>query len=85
MGSLYYFISSDFMHKMKNILTSRSYEQAIIIPSGEVLTFGQEVWGCPLDFCRYVIKMDLLVLEIVEFDIILSMVWFSTCHATINF
>ncbi|MEW3413010.1 retropepsin-like aspartic protease, partial [Pseudomonas aeruginosa] len=71
-GSSHSFISRTFMREIGRLPTFKSQRLTVSLPSGDTLGVTQEVRGCPLDFDNLILTVDLLVLEMVDFDIILG-------------
>ncbi|XP_074576599.1 uncharacterized protein LOC141833108 [Curcuma longa] len=82
-GSSHSFISRAFMREIGRLPTLRQQHLTVSLPSGDRLDVTQEVRGCPLDFGDMILTVDLLVLDLIEFDIILDMDWLTVYYTPV--
>ncbi|XP_074588100.1 uncharacterized protein LOC141844004 [Curcuma longa] len=83
-GSSHSFISRIFMKEIGTLPILRLQRLTVSLPSCDILDVTQEVRGCPLDFDNIILIVDLLVLDMIEFDIILGMDWLVVYHAIVD-
>lgn len=79
------FVSVTFVHlsKLAMELVSKSLNLTLLI--GEVVVSSDMSSRCPLVLCRHVPKVDLVVFNLLGFDIILDIDWLSQHYTCINF
>lgn len=51
---------------------------------GKVVVCSKVAIGCPLVLCRHVLEVNLIVFNLLEFDIILGMYWLFQHYSCIN-
>ncbi|TYJ96729.1 ty3-gypsy retrotransposon protein [Cucumis melo var. makuwa] len=57
---------------------------SVSTPSGECMLSKEKVKGCQIEITGHVIEVTLLVLDMLDFDVILGMNWLAANHASIN-
>lgn len=57
----------------------------VALLTGEVVVSSKVASECPLVLCGHVLEVDLVVFNLLGFDIVLSMDWLSQHYACINY
>ncbi|KAA0065812.1 ty3-gypsy retrotransposon protein [Cucumis melo var. makuwa] len=57
---------------------------SVSTPSGECMLSKEKVKGCQIEITSHVIEVTLLVLDMLDFDVILGMDWLAANHASID-
>ncbi|KAA0066508.1 ty3-gypsy retrotransposon protein [Cucumis melo var. makuwa] len=57
---------------------------SVSTPSGEVLLSKEKIKACQIEIANQMLDVTLLVLDMQDFDVILSMDWLSANHASID-
>lgn len=85
-GDTHTLISAIFIIK-NSVISSMPLEIdfRISTPNGEVILINSICKACILGVEDREIKIDLLVLELKDFDLILAMDWLATYHASIDY
>ena len=55
-----------------------------MVPSGETLNLGQLIKACEVSICDNTLCVDLIILEMHDYDVILGMDWLSMHYAMID-
>ncbi|KAL2541612.1 Pepsin-retropepsin like protein [Abeliophyllum distichum] len=82
-GAMHSFISTVFMDKIGNKYEKTNGVLDVSIPSGEIISTNQIVKDIKLEIEGRILKEDLYLLGMKDFDVILEMDWLSGNHATI--
>ncbi|KAL0539362.1 hypothetical protein IC582_023573 [Cucumis melo] len=82
-GSSHSFISSAFVLHARLEVEPLHHVLSVSTPSGSVLS-KEKVKGCQIEITGHVIEVTLLVLDMLDFDVILSMDWLAANHASID-
>ena len=82
-GASHLLMSAVFVRKldMEHVLRGEAY--VISLPSGETLTLRFSFKEVPIKVVGRELPVDLIVLEMVDYDVILGMDWLSKYNATI--
>ena len=83
-GAMHSFASPTCMRQLGRPFESLSYEYSVTTPSGEVMCSNQIMRDCPIRIEGRDLMVDLVILDLQDFDLILGMDWLSKHHATIN-
>ncbi|XP_075473955.1 uncharacterized protein LOC142505014 [Primulina tabacum] len=84
-GATYSFISESFMKKLRILPVDVESGFKVIVPSGEHMVSSSMVKDVELKLQKNIIRLDLIVLPMCEFEIILGMDWLTLNGATIDF
>ncbi|XP_073279561.1 uncharacterized protein [Primulina huaijiensis] len=79
------FISESFVKKLRILPVDVESGFRVTVPSGEHMISSSIVTDVELKFQKNIIRADLIVLPMPEFDIILGMDWLTLNGATIDF
>ncbi|XP_073025233.1 uncharacterized protein [Primulina eburnea] len=79
------FISKSFVKKLGILPVDMESGFKVIVPSGEHMVFSSIIMYVEIKLQKIIIRADLIVLHIPEFDIILGMDWLTLNGATIYF
>ncbi|KAL0537071.1 hypothetical protein IC582_026041 [Cucumis melo] len=83
-GSSHYFISSAFVLHARLEVEPLHHVLSVSTPSGENMLSKEKVKACQIDIAGHVIEVTLLVLDMLDFDVILGMDWLAANHASID-
>ncbi|KAA0032794.1 ty3-gypsy retrotransposon protein [Cucumis melo var. makuwa] len=83
-GSSHSFISSAFVLHARLEVEPLHHVLSVSTPSGECMLSKEKVKGCQIEITGHVIEVTLLVLDMLDFDVILGMDWLSANHASID-
>jgi len=83
-GSTHSFVSLSFAMHLGRPLSLLDCSLAISTPVGEVVLVGNVYEGCVMKLCDKELLVDLIPLDIKDFDIILGMNWLASYHASID-
>ncbi|KAA0043250.1 gag protease polyprotein [Cucumis melo var. makuwa] len=83
-GSSHSFISSVFVRQMCLEVEPLGSILFVSTPSGEVMLSKDKIKACQVENANHVLDVTLLVLDMQDFDVILSMDWLSSNHASID-
>ncbi|TYK29806.1 ty3-gypsy retrotransposon protein [Cucumis melo var. makuwa] len=83
-GSSHSFISSAFVLHARLEVEPLYHVLSISTPSGEVMLLKEKVKACQIEIAGHVIEVTLLVLDMLDFDVILGMDWLAANHASID-
>ncbi|KAL4038037.1 hypothetical protein IC575_001640 [Cucumis melo] len=83
-GSSHSFISSAFVLHARLEVEPLHHVLSVSTPSGECMLSKEKVKGCQIEITGHVIEVTLLVLDMLDFDVILGMNWLAANHASIN-
>ncbi|KAL0550149.1 hypothetical protein IC582_014651 [Cucumis melo] len=83
-GSSYSFISSAFVLHARIEVEPLHHVLSVSTPSGECMLSKEKVKGCQIEITGHVIEVTLLVLDMLNFDVILGMDWLAANHASID-
>ncbi|KAL5570676.1 hypothetical protein UlMin_027251 [Ulmus minor] len=83
-GASHSFASSTFVDKLSIPYEKMSNALNIILPSGDVLLSTYWLKETPIKISGQELYVDLIILEIKDFDVILGMDWLSKYNATIQ-
>ncbi|XP_075515483.1 uncharacterized protein LOC142550132 [Primulina tabacum] len=84
-GATYSFISESFVKKLGILPVDVESEFKVTLPSGEHMVSSNMVKDVELKLQRNIIRADLIVLPMSEFDVILGMDWLTMNGVTIEF
>lgn len=79
------FISTMFAHLSKLATKPLSESLNVTLLMGDMVVCSKVVLGNPLVLCRHVLETNLIVFNLLGFDIILGMGWLSRHYACINY
>ncbi|KAL0561657.1 hypothetical protein IC582_002097 [Cucumis melo] len=83
-GSSHSFISSAFMLHARLKVEPLHHVLSVSTPYGECMLSKEKVKGCQIEIAGHVIEVTLLVLDMLDFNVILGMDWLATNHANID-
>ncbi|KAL0560205.1 hypothetical protein IC582_000605 [Cucumis melo] len=83
-GSSHSFISSAFVLHARLEVESLHHVLSVSTPSGECMLSKEKVKACQIEIAGHVIEVTLLVLDMLDFDVILGMDWLAANHASID-
>ncbi|KAJ4706775.1 Retrotransposon protein, putative, Ty3-gypsy subclass [Melia azedarach] len=83
-GSTHSFISRTFAMHADMELRPLNYGLVVATPLGDSLLVESVYQDCIIRVCSYDIKVDLIPLDIFDFDAILGMDWLANYHATVD-
>jgi len=83
-GSTYSYVSSLFAPFLGVSRESLSTHVYVSTPVGDSVVVNQIYRSCIIIFCGYETRADLLLLEMIDFEIILGMDWLSPYHAILD-
>ncbi|KAA0047001.1 ty3-gypsy retrotransposon protein [Cucumis melo var. makuwa] len=83
-GSSHSFISSAFVLHAPLEVEPLHHVLSVSTPSGECMLSKEKVKACQLEIAGHVIEVTLLVLDMLDFDVILGMDWLAANHASID-
>ncbi|KAA0043063.1 ty3-gypsy retrotransposon protein [Cucumis melo var. makuwa] len=78
------FISSVFVQHVGLEVEPLGSVLSVSTPSGEVLLSKEQIKACRVEIANRMLDVTLLVLDMQDFDVILSMDWLSANHANID-
>ncbi|KAL0544333.1 hypothetical protein IC582_019446 [Cucumis melo] len=83
-GSSHSFISSAFVSHARLEVEPLRYVLSVSTPSGECMLSKEKVKACQIEISGHVIEVTLIVLDMLDFDVILGMDWLAANHASID-
>ncbi|KAL0560443.1 hypothetical protein IC582_000848 [Cucumis melo] len=83
-GSSHSFISSTFVLHARLEVEPLRHVLSVSTPSGECMLSKEKVKTCQIEIAGHVIEVTLLVLDMLDFDVILGMDWLAANHASID-
>ncbi|KAL0560150.1 hypothetical protein IC582_000544 [Cucumis melo] len=83
-GSSHSFISSTFVLHARLEVEPLNHVLSVSTPSGECMLSKEKVKTCQIEIAGHVIEVTLLVLDMLDFDVILGMDWLAANHASID-
>ncbi|KAA0042480.1 pol protein [Cucumis melo var. makuwa] len=83
-GSSHSFISSAFVLHARLEVEPLHHVLSVSTPSGECMLSKKKVKACQIEIAGHVIEVTLLVLDMLDFDVILGMDWLAANHASID-
>ncbi|KAL0546403.1 hypothetical protein IC582_016311 [Cucumis melo] len=83
-GSSHSFISSAFVLHARLEVEPLHHVLSVSTPSGECMLSKERVKACQIEIAGHVIEVTLLVLDMLDFDVILGMDWLAANHASID-
>ena len=83
-GSSHSFISSAFVLHARLEVEPLNHVLSVSTPSRESMLSKEKVKACQIEITGHVIEVTLLVLDMHDFDVILSMDWLAANHASID-
>jgi len=83
-GSTYSYVSSLFAPFLGVSRESFSTHVYVSTPVGDSVVVNRIYRSCIITFCGYETREDLLLLEMIDFEIILGMDWLSPYHAILD-
>ncbi|KAL0549222.1 hypothetical protein IC582_013703 [Cucumis melo] len=83
-GSSHSFISSAFVLHARLEVEPLHHVLSVSTPSGESMLSKERVKACQIEITGHVIEVTLLVLDMLDFDVILGMDWLAANHASID-
>ncbi|KAL0549242.1 hypothetical protein IC582_013723 [Cucumis melo] len=84
LGSSHSFISSAFVLHARLEVEPLHHVLSVSTPSGECMLLKERVKACQIEIAGHVIEVTLLVLDMLDFDVILGMDWLAANHASID-
>ncbi|TYK11888.1 ty3-gypsy retrotransposon protein [Cucumis melo var. makuwa] len=83
-GSSHSFISSAFVLHARLEVEPLHHVLSLSTPSGECMLSKENVKACQIEIAGHVIEVTLLVLDMLDFDVILGIDWLAANHASID-
>ncbi|KAA0039038.1 ty3-gypsy retrotransposon protein [Cucumis melo var. makuwa] len=83
-GSSHSFISSAFVLHARLEVEPLHHVLSVSTPSGECILSKEKRKGCQIEITGHVIEVTLLVLDMLDFDVILGRDWLVSNHASID-
>ncbi|KAL0539586.1 hypothetical protein IC582_023802 [Cucumis melo] len=83
-GSSHSFISSAFVSHARLEVEPLYQILSVSTPSGECMLSKEKVKACQIEIAGHVIEVTLIVLDMLDFDVILGMDWWAANHASID-
>ncbi|KAL0539922.1 hypothetical protein IC582_024143 [Cucumis melo] len=83
-GSSHSFISSAFVSHARLEVEPLHHVLSVSTPSGECMLWREKVNACQIEIAGHVIEVTLIVLDMLDFDVILGMDWLAANHASID-
>ncbi|KAA0041160.1 gag protease polyprotein [Cucumis melo var. makuwa] len=83
-GSSHSFISSAFVLHARLEVEPLHHVLSVSTPSGECMLSKERVKACQIEIAGHVIEVTLLVLNMLDFDVILGMDWLAANHVSID-
>ncbi|KAL0556960.1 hypothetical protein IC582_005478 [Cucumis melo] len=83
-GSSHSFISSAFVSHARLEVEPLHHVLSVSTPSGECMLSKEKVKACQIEIASHVIEVTLIVLDMLDFDVILGMDWLAANHASID-
>ncbi|KAA0066035.1 gag protease polyprotein [Cucumis melo var. makuwa] len=83
-GSSHSFISTAFVLHARLEVEPLHHVLLVSTPSGECMLSKEKVKACQIEIAGHVIEVTLLVLDMLDFDVILGMDWLAANHASID-
>ncbi|KAL0549087.1 hypothetical protein IC582_013567 [Cucumis melo] len=83
-GSSHSFISSAFVLHARLEVEPLHHVLSVSTPSGECMLSKEKVKACQIEIAGHVIEVTLIVLDMLDFDVILGMDWLAANHASID-
>ncbi|KAL0551642.1 hypothetical protein IC582_010731 [Cucumis melo] len=83
-SSSHSFISSAFVSHARLEVEPLHHVLSVSTPSGECMLSREKVKACQIEIAGHVIEVTLLVLDMLDFDVILGMDWLAANHASID-
>ena len=77
LGATHSFIFIDLAYRIKKSKKELTKTLLVSTPLGKLLLVSEEISRCEIRIGENIIKNDLVVLNLIEFDIILGMDWLS--------
>ena len=72
------------MRRLGKLLEQLDVKYNVSLPSGELMNSGQIIRGCTILVDGRDLYVDLIVLDMVDYEVILGMDWLSKYHASID-
>ncbi|KAL0541249.1 hypothetical protein IC582_021291 [Cucumis melo] len=83
-GSSHSFISSAFVSHARLEVEPLHHVLSVSTPSGECMLSKEKVKACQIEIAGHAIEVTLIVLDMLDFDVILGMDWLAANHASID-
>ncbi|KAL0546695.1 hypothetical protein IC582_016607 [Cucumis melo] len=83
-GSSHSFISSAFVLHARLEVEPLHHVLSVSTPSEECMLSKEKVKACQIEIAGHVIEVTLIVLDMLDFDVILGMDWLAANHASID-
>ncbi|KAL0536800.1 hypothetical protein IC582_025762 [Cucumis melo] len=83
-GSSHSFISSAFVSHARLEVEPLHHVLSVSTPSGECMLSKEKVKACQIEIAGHVTEVTLIVLDMLDFDVILGMDWLAANHASID-
>ena len=85
LGSTHSYMSPYFASRFSKPPTRLDSPFWVGIPMGQSLISQVVFRSCIVSMCGIDMLVDLMFLEMIDFDIILGMDWLVSCHATVDY
>ncbi|XP_070020132.1 uncharacterized protein [Nicotiana sylvestris] len=83
-GSTYSYVSSLFSHFLDIPCESLGTPIYVSTPVGNYVVVDRIYRSCVVTFCGYKTRADLLLLDMIDFEVIIGMDWLSSYHAILD-
>ena len=83
-GATHSFASTKYVRRLGKPLDKLDVKYSISLPSGELMSSDQVLRGCTVFVDGRELFIDLVVLDMPDYEVILGMDWLSKYHATID-
>ncbi|XP_070037014.1 uncharacterized protein [Nicotiana tomentosiformis] len=83
-GSMYSYVSSLFAHFLGVPRESLGTPLYVSTPVGDFVIVDRIYQSCIMTFCGYDTRVDLLLLDMIDFEFILGMDWLSPYHVVLD-
>ncbi|XP_070039237.1 uncharacterized protein [Nicotiana tomentosiformis] len=83
-GSTYSYVSTPFAHFLGVPRESLGIPLYVSTPMGDSVVVDHIYRSCIVTFCGYETRADLLLLDMINFEVILGIEWLSPCHDVLD-
>ena len=83
-GATHSFALPAFIRKMKNVTDIINRPFSVMVPSGEILNSGELGKACEVSISGKKLCIDLIILEMHDYDVIFGMDWLSKHYAKVD-
>ena len=83
-GAIHSFASKEYVRKLGRQTDQLEMQYSVTLPSGEILLSNQIIRTCPVQIDGRELFMDLVVLNMPNYEVILDMDWLTKYNAFID-